>query len=121
MRPDVFVMLCSITLGAFGQLLLKVAVDRMGGVDLSLQHLLTTVGKLVTNGWLITGVMMFVISMLLWLKVISSSELSRAYPSVSLSYLIVFLFSIILFKESITVNKVVGIFSILFGVFMMHR
>lgn len=121
MKPSILVMLCSITLGAVGQLLLKVAVNRMGGVDLTPEHLISTLGKLLTNGWLIMGVTIFGISMLLWLKVISNSELSRAYPSVSLSYVIVFVFSIVFFKEGISLSKVVGIFSILFGVFMMHR
>lgn len=121
MKPGLFTLLCSIFLGATGQVMLKIAVNRMGGVDLSLQKMLSTLVKLITNGWLITGIFMFGISMVLWLKVISDTELSRAYPSVSLSYIIVFLFSVLLFKEGVTFSKIAGMASILFGVYMMHR
>lgn len=121
MYSGFYALIISIVLGACGQIFLKVAVNRMGGVDLSIRYLLPTLMKLATNGWLLAGLIMFGISMLLWLKVISNTDLSRAYPTVSLSYVIVFLVSVFLFKEGVTLSKIIGMICILVGVFLMHR
>jgi multidrug transporter EmrE-like cation transporter len=111
----------SILLGASGQLLLKFSVINMGTINLSWGTLLPTVTKIFTNGWILLGLLLFGTSMVFWIKVISTMELSRAYPSVSLSYVLIFAFSIILFKEEVTSWKVLGLLSILMGVFLLHR
>jgi multidrug transporter EmrE-like cation transporter len=59
--------------------------------------------------------------MVLWIRVISNMELSRAYPSVGLSYCLVFISSVVIFKETVNLNKIVGLISILFGVYFLHR
>lgn len=48
-------------------------------------------------------------------------ELSKAYPSISLSYIIVFVFSVLLFKETVTLTKVMGILLVSIGVFFLHQ
>lgn len=110
----------SIFLGAFGQILLKLGVNRIGQINLNRNELLVTVFHIFTNPWIITGILFFVSSMILWIKVISTMELSRAYPSVSLSYLIVFLVSIILFHETISFEKIIGLLFVSAGVYFLN-
>lgn len=101
--------------------MLKLSVTKLGNIDLSLNHLLPMLVKIFTNGWLLLGLACFASSMILWLKVISTMELSRAYPSVSLSYVIVFIVSVILFKEGVSMEKIGGVLCIILGVFLLQR
>ena len=93
----------------------------MGEVNLKWSALPFTLLTIFRNPWTITGLCFFVTSMVLWIKVISTMELSKAYPSISLSYIIVFVFSVLLFKETVTLTKVMGILLVSIGVFFLHQ
>lgn len=58
---------------------------------------------------------------MLWIKVLTKSDLSYAYPMVSLGYVLVALLSKFLFNEPFTVNKVIGVVMIISGVFILNR
>ncbi len=120
MNNNLIYLFISIFLGAGGQVLLKYAVTRMGQVDLAWPQTINTIIHIFTNPWIITGVICFVSSMILWIKVISNMELSKAYPSVSLSYIIVFVFSILLFNETVSSGKIVGLILVSLGVYFLH-
>jgi ABC-type antimicrobial peptide transport system permease subunit len=120
MRTGFLWLLASILLGACGQLLLKSGVNRLGQINLTQKEILNTIFHIFTNPWVITGIICFVTSMILWIKVISNMELSRAYPSVGLSYLIVFIFSITWFHEAVTAEKVVGMILVCCGVYFLN-
>lgn len=121
LKTDYVFLLSSIVLSAIGQILLKYGVNQIGNVDLSFEKLFSTLFSAFTNGWILLGVFCFVTSMVLWLKVIASAELSRAYPSVSLSYVIVFIFSAIWFNEGVSTGKVAGLLSIVLGIVLLQR
>ncbi|MHB8918435.1 MAG: EamA family transporter [Desulfocucumaceae bacterium] len=121
MRVEYLFLLGSIFFGASGQLILKYATASLKPINLELTALPHTILKIFTNGWVIAGLLCFAVSMIIWIKVISTMELSRAYPSVSLSYLLVFAFSILLYNEDVTIYKVLGMAVICFGVFLIHR
>lgn len=120
MNSNLIYLFTSIGLGAAGQILLKLAVNRLGEINLGWPHTINTIIHIFTNLWIIGGILCFVSSMLLWIKVISDMELSRAYPTVSLSYLIVFVLSVILFNESVNSGKVVGLILVAAGVYFLH-
>ncbi len=120
-KIDFLFLLTSILLGACGQILLKFAVGRLGPVILGWPEVFSTLIKIFLNGWVVLGITFFVASMVLWIRVISNMELSRAYPSVGLSYCLVFISSVVIFKETVNLNKIVGLISILFGVYFLHR
>lgn len=121
LRVEFLFLLGSIFFGASGQLILKYATASLKPINLELTALPHTILKIFTNGWVIAGLLCFAVSMIIWIKVISTMELSRAYPSVSLSYLLVFAFSILLYNEDVTIYKVLGMAVICFGVFLIHR
>lgn len=121
MRNDYLWLISSIFLGAIGQCLLKLSVRKMGGIDLGWTNILPAITKIFTNSWIISGVILFVFSMILWLKAISEMELSKAYPTVSLTYLIVFLFSVLFLGEKISAWKLAGMACIIIGIFFIHR
>jgi multidrug transporter EmrE-like cation transporter len=110
----------SVLMGACGQILLKCGVNRLGQVILGWPEILNTLFQIFTNIWIVTGIMFFVSSMILWIKVISTMELSKAYPTVSLSYIIVFILSVFLFSETVTPDKIIGLILVSAGVYCLH-
>lgn len=117
MQPWLPTALVSITIGAVGQLLLKFAAR--GGVTLDLAAVLPAVMRLATNPYLIAGLVCFLTSMLLWVKVLSTAELSTAYPLVSLGYVLVAALSWVLLGERLGLRQALAIGIIVFGVFLL--
>ncbi|WP_407079370.1 EamA family transporter [Candidatus Venteria ishoeyi] len=56
-----------------------------------------------------------------WMAAMTKFELSYAYPFMSASFVLVFLISVILFQESITMYKVIGLGLIIIGIFVSSR
>lgn len=115
------IIIISILLGATGQVLLKAGANRLGSLNITIDTFFQSIWKLITNPFIFIGMIFFALSSLLWIKVLTKSELSYAYPMVSMSYIIVGIASFVLFKESITINKIIGILTIVFGVFILNR
>lgn len=58
---------------------------------------------------LIFGVLLYVIGFIMWLYVLSRMNLSIAYPvAITLSFLAILVSSILLLKEELTINIIVG-------------
>lgn len=121
MQPWLPTALVSIAIGAVGQLLLKFAARATGGLSLHGAAMVPTVVRLATNPYLIAGVGCFLTSMLLWVKVLSTAELSTAYPLVSLGYVVVAALSWVLLGERLDLRQAVAIAVIVFGVFLLGR
>ncbi|MDR2016815.1 MAG: EamA family transporter [Burkholderiales bacterium] len=68
-----------------------------------------------------TGIVFYVLSMLCWLKVLHALPLSRAYPLLSLSYVLVGMATAALpcFNETLTLLKIAGIATVLIGVWLI--
>jgi len=109
--------LTSVAFGAVGQLVLKAGMNSLGGVQLSVDTLL----KMATNPLLIVGIAIFGISTLLWLLALAKADLSFAYPFLSLIYIAVLFGGAVLFKEAITLPRVLGFAVIVTGVWIVAR
>jgi drug/metabolite transporter (DMT)-like permease len=113
--------LLSIAIGAIGQLLLKFAARGNGSLSLFGPGALSSLGRLATSPYLIAGLVCFVSSMLLWVKVLGTAPLATAYPLVSLGYVLVALLSWILLGERVNPHQALAIGVIMLGVFMLGR
>lgn len=118
---QITLILVSISMGAIGQILLKAGADKLGEFDLSFNTFFQNVFAIIKVPQLLIGVIFFGLSFLLWIKVLTKSELSYAYPMVSLSYVIVGIASAVFFNEPITANKILGIGAIVLGVFILNK
>ena len=63
----------------------------------------------------------FLLQLFNWLKVLEQAELSYAQPITSLSYVTVCVLSAVLFGEHIGVAKIVGVFCVLCGVWLVSQ
>lgn len=113
--------LMSVFLGSIGQIMMKSGSDRVGQLALTPTSLIPDIIRVlrVPEFWM--ALLLFGVSSLIWVKVLSKSELTHAYPLGSMSYIFVFLLSSLLLHETLTLQKVLGATVILLGIFIIHR
>lgn len=99
------------------QLLLKQGV---AAVNFS-APILSLIMSLIMNWYIFAGVSIFVISLFLWLYLLSQFELSFLYPFGSLSYVLAAVGGYVFFSENFSFYRGAGIFFILLGVFFVAK
>lgn len=112
--------LTSVFLGALGQILVKVGAPSLK-LNFAGVNIFYSILNILKNFPVMIGIISYGISFLVWIKVLSKVELSYAYPMVSLGYVLVMLFSYFVFKEHITLPRILGTFLIILGVFFIAR
>lgn len=111
----------SVLLGSIGQVILKVGANKLGALALHPQTLITDIFRMIRVPEIIIGLIFFGLSFVLWVKVLTKSDLSYAYPMVSLGYINVIILSYFFFKEPFTTTKILGITLIIFGVIILNK
>ncbi|MEK6941065.1 MAG: transporter [Nanoarchaeota archaeon] len=106
----------SILLAVFGQLSLKYGMIRHGEINLKINTLVKDFFHVFTRPFVMLGVVLYGLSGIIWIVVLSKLDLSMAYPLVSVSYVLVALLSKFLFKENISKLRWVSIIVIMIGV-----
>jgi uncharacterized membrane protein len=104
-----------------GQLLLKKGLLVIGQYPGDLSSLLGYFWKAFTNVYVVSALLLVVVSALSWILALSKSQLSYIYPLAALSYVFVAIFSVLLLKEDMTVLRGVGIAVICLGIFLVSR
>lgn len=72
--------------------------------------------KTFSNYYVLAGIALYAINSVLWLMVISKLPISKAYPAISLSYVIVIIGAYFFVGEPLTIKKIIGSMAILGGV-----
>ena len=103
-------LIVAILFGVVGQLSLKYGMSQRP--DFRVKELLS----LVTNLPVVVGFLAYGFSTLLYFKVLESLDLSLAYPTVSLGYVLVVLFSKVFFHEPVSKARWAAVFIICLGV-----
>lgn len=109
----------SIFLGAIAQYLLKVGTIQLNLIKSF--NLVNIVEAMIYNLPLLGGLLCYALSMVFWLFVLSRMELSKAYPLVSLGYVITLFLGFIFLNEPISLSKIIGILFIIIGVIFVTR
>jgi uncharacterized membrane protein len=114
-------MLVTVVLTTYGNLVFKWRVDVAGAMPEATSAKLTWFRELLVSPWILTTALATAGAALAYLLALQRLELSRAYPVVSLSFVLVLVFSALLFSEALTVPKVAGIALVLAGLFLGSR
>lgn len=115
-----FLIFVSVLLVDMGQLFLKYGMNQVGALDFSQGYILPFLGAF-SNIFVLIGVILFVSSSFGWLLALSKVPLSYAYPIISVGYVLVSIFSWILFNESLSGLRIIGLTVIVGGVFFLSR
>lgn len=111
--------LFSVSLAVVAQLLMKQGMNLFGKFPMS--QIGVNIIPMVLNPFVLGGFVLFGISSIVWLAVLSRMQLSLVYPMVSLAYVAVAIASVIFFKENVSIVRWAGILVICFGVFLISR
>ena len=113
--------LFGVLLNAFAQLALKQGMRQIGHFSFRLENL-TSIGlKVALNPFVIAGLTFYVISVVVWLLVLSRVEVSSAYPMLSVGYIVTALVGTFFLSETLTASGWSGILLICVGVWLLTR
>ncbi len=113
--------LLGVFLNAIAQLLLKVGMSNAGTLGFSLAELPQTVMRVFINYHVIGGLACYVVSVCVWLVVLSKVDVSYAYPMISLGYIFAAVMAHIFFHETLSPMRIAGIAVICVGVYCISR
>jgi multidrug transporter EmrE-like cation transporter len=105
-----------------GNLLMRGGVLNAGGLKLTGAGLFAQLFGLAKQPLFVSGVFLYGLSALIWFSVISSEQLSTAYPIlVSMTFVLVTAGSVVFFHEGVSAFKAVGIIVILAGIWIVAQ
>ena len=111
--------LISIMFLSAGQTTLKYGLNEIGGVSLS--DGVTGLFKLLQTPWALVGFVLYSVSAILWLDVLSKLDFSLAFPMVALTYVFTLLIGRFFFGETVGWERILAVVLILSGVFFLIR
>jgi drug/metabolite transporter (DMT)-like permease len=120
LKSILLVLSCSFMI-VLGQVLWKIAIDEKGGLidkNLTLFHNVTA---LLSSPYMLSGILIYFVATVFWMYLLGKFEYSFIYPLFSMTYIISFIFASLVFHESITAYKIIGVVLIMAGVFFIAR
>jgi multidrug transporter EmrE-like cation transporter len=114
-------LMTGVLLNAAAQLLLKAGTNRIGEFAFALDNVLPIGARLASNPFILGGLACYVVSVFVWIMGLSRVPVSVAYPMLSVGYIVNAVAAWMLFGESLTAQKLVGIGFIVVGVFLVAR
>ncbi len=113
--------LLGVFLNACAQLLLKAGMLQIGHFQFSYANLIPIGLKVMGNFPIIAGLTAYVVSVVVWLLVLSRVEVSYAYPLLSIGYIVNAAAAYYFFGEDLSMLRISGIFVIILGVYLVSR
>jgi multidrug transporter EmrE-like cation transporter len=105
----------------YGQIIVKWQVGLAGPLPASSAARIEYLIRLVFNPWIISCLTAAFLAFLSWIGAMTKFQLSYAYPFVSLSFALVLVLSAVLFHESVSLPKILGLVLILMGIMLGSR
>ncbi len=119
---SVLLIFLSISIAVTGQILLKIGIDRIGVNGFgSANALISLFSGIIKSPMVLTGLFLYFISAAIWLVILSTVDLSFAYPFIGLSYVLVLILSKFILKEEVNPIRWIGAFIITAGVVIISR
>lgn len=111
----------TVFLSACAQLLFKLGVTALttnqGLFDNGLQSII----KALFSPLIFIGLVVYGISVIVWLWVLSKVDLSLAYPFVGLSFIMTLLFGVFVLNEPVNISRIAGTICITIGCIFVAR
>lgn len=111
----------TIVFTVYGQLILKWRVAIYQDIPQPLFEKIIFFLKLFIDPYLASGIASAFVASMFWLMAMTKFEISYAYPFMSLAFVLVLIFSVFLFNESLNLYKILGLFFIILGIVITSR
>jgi drug/metabolite transporter (DMT)-like permease len=105
----------TVLLTVYGQLIIKWQTSKVGVFPDGFSDRLNYLADFLLNPWVISSLTAAAVAAMAWIAALSHLDLSRAYPFVSASFVLVLILSALIFHEAITVSKALGATLIVLG------
>ncbi len=120
--PTFGFILSGVLLNALAQLLLKSGTNAMGGaISLRGGHVISTLFQIATQPSILGGLACYGVSVLVWIMALSRTDVSLAYPMLSLGYVVSMLGAWLFLGEAVSPQRIAGLATILVGVVLLAR
>jgi multidrug transporter EmrE-like cation transporter len=115
------IILLGVLLNAAAQLCLKEGMRRIGYFEFSWSNVIPITLQVAGNIFVLEGLFLYVLSVAVWLLVLSRVEVSFAYPLLSVGYIVNAVAGYYLFQENLSMTRITGIVIIIIGVYFVTR
>jgi len=105
----------------YGQIILKWRISGVGELPKFFNDKIIFLIKLLFDPWVFSGFFSAFIASFFWMAAMTKFDLSYAYPFMSFAFILVLVLSAFLFNETITWQKLVGLFLITLGIIVTSR
>ena len=112
MKVIVYILI-GIIFASFGQIFFKVGANNIG--EISLSNILQMI-----NFYIFIGLIFYALGSFFWIIALSKADLSFVYPFIALTFIIVYILSVIFLKESVHLSRLVGMGIIIAGLLVMN-
>jgi len=106
----------TIFLTVYGQIVIKWQVVEAGAFPTDPEGKLLFLAKLLLNPWVISALAAALLAAVSWMAAMTKLDLSHAYPFMSLAFVLVLVFSALIFHEPVTLPKIAGLVLISAGI-----
>ena len=113
--------LLGVLLNAAAQLFLKEGMRRIGHFEFVWANIVPVTVQVAGNIFILGGLFCYVVSVAVWLLVLSRVEVSYAYPLLSVGYIVNAVGGYYLFQENLSLTRITGILIICVGVYFVTR
>jgi multidrug transporter EmrE-like cation transporter len=120
-RLAFLLVITGVLLNAAAQLFLKAATAATGPIALSARGGASALLTLLREPSLWGGLTCYGISVVVWILALSRAPVSIAYPMLSIGYIVNLLAAAVLFREPLTLQKIVAVLIICLGVTLLAR
>jgi len=114
-----FLAVMSVSLNALAQITLRKAMLTVGALPTTSSEVVPFSLSVLLNPWFISGMTCYAVSIGVWLVVLSKTEVSAAYPLLSIGYVITALVGFFFLGENVTLMRVAGIAVICVGLVLI--
>lgn len=113
--------LFAVFLNTVAQLSLKAGMNRIGFFNFSWANIAPISFQVASNPFILLGLICYIFAVVVWLLVLSRSEVSIAYPMISMAYILNAIGAYYIFNEELSMIRMVGIGIIIVGVCLIAR
>jgi multidrug transporter EmrE-like cation transporter len=105
----------------YSQIVMRSEVVKAGSLPPDLPGKMLFVYHLFLNPWVLSSILATLFAGISWMLAMSRFEISYAYPWIGLNFVLMMLFGVLLFGESISMAKVVGTLLVVAGILVIAR